>query len=88
LYDCSWKELDSRFGGVDIRRAIIRHIAKLIYIDPLALQFLPRDLDFPHQFLVCIWYIVERKHTPTKLEEEIRSERHESPEWELQCRLG
>ncbi len=39
-----------------------------ININPLPLQVLPRDFNLPHQLLISLRHIIERKHAPAKVE--------------------
>lgn len=55
----------------------------LININAFAAELFPRHLDLPHQFLVRLGYVIECEHAPTELEEEVRAERDQGPEWEL-----
>lgn len=54
-----------------------------IHINPITPQLLPRHLDLAHQLLIRFRYIIERKNTPPKLEQEVGTERYENPEGKL-----
>ena len=67
------------------RSILLRHVYSTIsiQIDPIPLQLVPCHIDFPHQLLMRLGYIVECKYAPSQLEKKVGTEGHQSPEREL-----
>lgn len=59
----------------------------LVDIDPFASQVLPRDLYLLHQLPVCFWHILEGEDTEAELEQKVRAEGNQCPEWKLVRRM-
>merc|ERR1711964_498706 len=57
-------------------------VPHLVDIHALGSQIRPRNINFLHEFCVCLGYIVECEDAVSELEQEVCTERYEGPKWQ------
>lgn len=65
----------------------IPNLRGLIDVNALGRQLVPGLLDFQHQLLVRLGYIIEGEDTQSQLEQKVCAEGYESPERKLLQRI-